>query len=103
MPILVGTTLGALLISGFCAATLSGVVTVQTFLYIKLFPQDSMRIKATVGAVWMLDTVHSLLIFSSIWIYLITRYGSNETMIDIIPMCVCYSDVRAHDHSEKIV
>lgn len=54
-------------------------------------------------SVRMLDTVHSLLIFSSIWIYLITRYGSNETMIDIIPMCVCYSDVRAHDHSEKIV
>ncbi|KAF8551109.1 hypothetical protein OG21DRAFT_1513229 [Imleria badia] len=85
MTLLVGTTFGALLLGGLCAAALSGVVVVQTFLYIKLFPRDSATFKAMVGAVWMLDTMHSLLIYTSVWIYLITNYG-NERMIDTIPI-----------------
>ncbi|KAF8435836.1 hypothetical protein L210DRAFT_3550764 [Boletus edulis BED1] len=81
----VDTTFGALLLGGFSAAALSGVVVVQTLLYIKLFPQDSARIKSIVGAVWTLDTTHSLLVYTSIWIYLITNYG-DVTKIDTIPI-----------------
>ncbi|KAI9566286.1 hypothetical protein HD554DRAFT_2174488 [Boletus coccyginus] len=85
MTSLIYVTFGALLLGGFCAAALSGVVIVQTFLYIKLFPRDSTRVKAIVGAVWVLDTTHSLLVYASIWIYLITNYG-DETKIDTIPI-----------------
>jgi hypothetical protein len=70
----IGTTLGALLLGGFCAAawvpvlamlihdqpcsnySLSGVVVVQTFLYIKLFPRDSTRVKAMVSYPLMVPT-----------------------------------------------
>jgi hypothetical protein len=63
----VTTTFGALLLGGFCAAawvpvlamlihdqpcsnySLSGVVVVQTLLYIKLFPRDSTRVKVIVS------------------------------------------------------
>ncbi|KAG9309788.1 hypothetical protein JVU11DRAFT_10163 [Chiua virens] len=79
MSHIVAVTLGALLLGGFCAAVLSGVVNVQTFLYIKLFPQDS------VGVVWALDTIHSVLVYGSIWVYLITNFG-DETKIDAIPV-----------------
>ncbi|KAN0073696.1 hypothetical protein V8E55_012173 [Tylopilus felleus] len=85
MTSLIDTTFGALLLGGFCAAALSGVAIVQTLLYIKLFPRDSARVKAIVGVVWTLDTVHSLLVYASIWIYLITNYG-DETKIDVIPI-----------------
>ncbi|KAF8551111.1 hypothetical protein OG21DRAFT_1487267 [Imleria badia] len=81
----IDATFGALLLGGFCAATLSGVVVVQAFLYMKLFPRDSARVKAIVGVVWTLDTTHSLLVYASIWIYLITNYG-NVTKIDTIPI-----------------
>ncbi|KAF8131820.1 hypothetical protein EV363DRAFT_1260358 [Boletus edulis] len=85
MPLSIDTTFGALLLGGFCAAALSGIVVVQTFLYTKLFPRDSARVKAIVGAVLTLDVMHSLLVYTSIWIYLITYYG-NETKIDTIPI-----------------
>ena len=69
MTYLVDTTLGALLLGGFCAAalvpvlatltrdlrptlfqsSLSGVAVVQTLIYIKLFPGDSARVKAIVS------------------------------------------------------
>ncbi|KAH0825984.1 hypothetical protein J3R83DRAFT_7579 [Lanmaoa asiatica] len=83
MTFFIGATFGALLLGGFCAAALSGVVAVQTFLYIKLFPEDSARVKAIVAAVWMLDTTHSLLVYTSIWICLITNYG-DKMKIDTI-------------------
>lgn len=36
----------------------------------------------------MLDTTHSLLIYASIWVSLITNYG-NKMAIDMVPMYVC--------------
>jgi len=57
----------------------------QTFLYIKLFPRDSTWVKAIVGAVWILDTTHSLLVYTSVWIEIITNYG-DEATIDTIPI-----------------
>lgn len=67
MTPLIDETYGALLLGGFCAAvcvpvllmpvdvkrcpngSLSGIVVVQTFLYIKLFPQDTARVKGIVS------------------------------------------------------
>lgn len=46
-----------------------------------------------------LDTTHSLLVYTSIWIYLITNYG-DEMKIDTIPMYVCDFAVL-HRHSQS--
>ncbi|KAF8131404.1 hypothetical protein EV363DRAFT_1329929 [Boletus edulis] len=69
-----------------CRPTYQGSLSCRHFLYIKLFPQDSARIKSIVSRLeWTLDTTHSLLVYTSIWIYLITNYG-DVTKIDTIPI-----------------
>lgn len=109
----------------------------QTFLYIKLFPHDSVRIKATVSlSGWSrrrpdltsrlgwsgvvgprrcalalearaqvpsprtLDTTHSLLVYTSIWIYLITNFG-DKAKIDTISVCVCNFDVYSIPYEKR--
>ncbi|KAH7909060.1 hypothetical protein BJ138DRAFT_1181297 [Hygrophoropsis aurantiaca] len=80
----VPATYGALLLGGMIAAGLSGIVTVQSFLYLKLYPDDSPRTKATVAAIWVLDSAHTGLVCASIWIYLIANFG-DTSKIDMIP------------------
>lgn len=80
----VPATFGALLIGAFIATALSGVVTTQVLLYMKLFPIDEASTKAIVAAVWTLDTGHTCLVLASIWIYFIQFYGES-TRIDEIP------------------
>lgn len=71
----VENTYGALLLGAFLACCLSGIVTVQSFLYIKLYPQDATRNKIMVAAVWFLDTMHTCFVMASIWNYLIPHFG----------------------------
>ncbi|KAF9225135.1 hypothetical protein BS17DRAFT_579720 [Gyrodon lividus] len=84
MAVSVPTTYGALLVGGFVAAALSGIVTLQSFIYVKLYPHDIRQTKAIVGVVWLLDTAHTSLVCASIWIYLIENFG-DTTKIDVIP------------------
>jgi len=84
------TTYGALLIGGLLATGLSGTVTVQSFSYIRLYPTDLLRNRALVGAVWIMDTAHTSLIWASIWTYLITNFG-DTSKIDMIPRTVAMS------------
>jgi len=80
----VENTYGALLLGAFLACCFSGVVTVQSFLYIKLYPKDVIRTKTIVGAVWFLDTLHTCLVMASIWNYIIPHFG-DVPRIDFIP------------------
>ncbi|KIJ09632.1 hypothetical protein PAXINDRAFT_172429 [Paxillus involutus ATCC 200175] len=84
MAVDVPATYGALLVGGFVAAALAGIVTVQSFIYVKLYPHDVLQTKAIVGAVWLLDTAHTALVCASIWIYLIENFG-DTAKIDMIP------------------
>lgn len=43
---------GAMLLGAFLACCLSGIVTVQSFLYIKLYPSDRARMKFMVNAIY---------------------------------------------------
>ncbi|KAJ8589208.1 hypothetical protein M405DRAFT_216960 [Rhizopogon salebrosus TDB-379] len=79
----VPATYGAILLGGFVAAALSGVVTVQSFIYVKLYPTDPVWRKAIVAAIWVLDSVHTGLVFASIWIYLIRNFGDTSKINDI--------------------
>ncbi|KAI0340037.1 hypothetical protein BDW22DRAFT_1431095 [Trametopsis cervina] len=65
-------TYGALLIGGIMATYLSGVVCTQTYLYFRSFPRDPSVIRSLVFVVWFMDILHSALVFTSVWHYLIT-------------------------------
>jgi len=86
----VENTYGALLLGAFLACCLSGIVTVQSFLYIKLYPSDATRTKLTVAVVWFLDTLHTCFVMSSIWNYLIPHFGDVQR-VDFIPWTVAMS------------
>ncbi|OJA18503.1 hypothetical protein AZE42_07592 [Rhizopogon vesiculosus] len=79
----VPATYGAILLGGFVAAALSGIVTIQTFIYIKQYPTDLVWRKAIVAAIWILDSAHTGLVFASIWIYLIRNFGDTSKINDI--------------------
>jgi len=86
----VENTYGALLLGAFLACCLSGIVTVQSFLYIKLYPSDATRTKLMVASVWFLDTLHTCFVMSSIWNYLIPHFG-DVPRVDFIPWTVAMS------------
>jgi len=87
----VPNTFGALLIGGMVAVTLTGVVTLQTHIYFKMYPADLPRIKILVLAIWALDLLHSGFVCASIWSYLITHFGNFENINHIpwtLPMTI---------------
>ncbi|KAF8890129.1 hypothetical protein BD779DRAFT_289594 [Infundibulicybe gibba] len=88
----VPATYGALLLGGFLAYGLSGVVVVQCVLYFKLYPRDVHMVKAMVAAVWFLDMLHSALIITSLFDYFITFFGVSSR-IEHIPWPIALSVV----------
>jgi len=89
MPPTVENTYGALLLGAFLACCLSGIVTVQAFLYIKLYPKDSTRTKFMVGVVWLLDTLHTGFVMATIWNYIIAHFS--VLRFDFIPWTAALS------------
>ncbi|KAI0299964.1 hypothetical protein BC826DRAFT_720340 [Russula brevipes] len=79
------TTLGAILVGSMFAMALSGMTAIQTFLYYRLYPNDPLRLRLLVIAVWLFDSTHAALMCVSIWDYLILNFG-NESVVDVIPM-----------------
>ncbi|KAK0209315.1 hypothetical protein DFS33DRAFT_1272342 [Desarmillaria ectypa] len=73
-------TLGSLLLGGLFSATLTGMMSVQSLLYFKLFPKDKRRIKALVtvlcGTVW-----------AGLWNYLIIHFD-DTARINQIPQAI---------------
>ncbi|KAJ7213573.1 hypothetical protein GGX14DRAFT_563891 [Mycena pura] len=85
----VPTTLGAMLIGGFFASMLSGIVSMQTLTYIRTYTSDPKALKYLVLSVWFLDTVHTALIWAAMWIYVIGNFGSASKINDI-PCCIVH-------------
>ncbi|TFK35329.1 hypothetical protein BDQ12DRAFT_635230, partial [Crucibulum laeve] len=80
---------GALLIGVLFAIGFSGIVSVQTILYFRLYPlQDTKGLKSLVLFVWILDFCHSGFICAAIWDYFIINFG-NAPEIDFIPFTLC--------------
>lgn len=71
----VRASLGAILIGNIVCVFLSGIVTMQVLLYYRIYPKDLTRIKLIVGTVWLLDLVHSIMVSTANWEYLIDNYG----------------------------
>ncbi|KAJ7207507.1 hypothetical protein GGX14DRAFT_116644 [Mycena pura] len=81
------STLGALLIGGLSASVLGGMVNLQSILYYRsYYKKDRFPIKTLVAAVWLLDNLHTGLIWGALWIMLIQQFGNRD--IDPIPWCI---------------
>ncbi|SJL02863.1 uncharacterized protein ARMOST_06203 [Armillaria ostoyae] len=76
-------TLGSLLLGGLFSATLTGMMSVQSLLYFKLFPKDKPRIKALVTILWLLDVAHSATVWAGLWNYLIIHFDDTARMSQI--------------------
>ncbi|TFK56329.1 hypothetical protein OE88DRAFT_1729849 [Heliocybe sulcata] len=81
----VAERLGPLLLGGLIALGLSGIVSMQAFIYFRTFKNDYARIRGAVGVVWILDLVHAALVCATDWQYLIDNWG-NDQVLDHIPL-----------------
>ncbi|KAJ7623425.1 hypothetical protein FB45DRAFT_1061340 [Roridomyces roridus] len=78
-------TLGALLAGSMAAVGLSAVLGFQTFLYFQIFPSDAQQYKLLVVWLWASDAVHTVLIGTSIWHYLISNFANPDIVKEIFP------------------
>ncbi|KAJ3730105.1 hypothetical protein DFJ43DRAFT_466668 [Lentinula guzmanii] len=81
----VRSTLGAAFAGSMIAVGLSAVLGFQTFLYFRIFPSDSLRYKILVGWIWATDAVHTVLVCTSVWQYLIVNYDNFDIVKRIFP------------------
>jgi len=75
------STLGALLIGTLVSYALFGVTTTQAYMYYGRFPEDSLKMKAMVAAVWCGEFAHTICIAISLYIMVITNYGHPERLL----------------------
>ncbi|KAK0491785.1 hypothetical protein EDD18DRAFT_1465785 [Armillaria luteobubalina] len=80
-------TLGSLLLGGLFSATLTGMMSVQSLLYFKLFPKDKPKIKTLVTLLWLLDVAHSATVWAGLWNYLIIHFD-DTARINQIPQAI---------------
>ncbi|TFK56342.1 hypothetical protein OE88DRAFT_1649565 [Heliocybe sulcata] len=85
MAFQVEKALGAVLLGGLISLGLAGIVSMQAFLYFRLFSNDYRRVKAAVSVVWAFDMIHSGLICAGAWQYIIQSWG-NDATLDTIPI-----------------
>ncbi|EMD36463.1 hypothetical protein CERSUDRAFT_95771 [Gelatoporia subvermispora B] len=75
-------TLGAALIGVIASAALWGITNVQTYMYFKHRGSDPKSLRLTVVFLWVLDTLHQILISHALYYYAVTMYG-NPTSITV--------------------
>ncbi|KIM45957.1 hypothetical protein M413DRAFT_441013 [Hebeloma cylindrosporum] len=63
---------------------LYGVSSVQAWYYFFKYHQDAWYIRTLVGAVWLFETVHQLLISHTVYYYVITHYNHPATLDRIV-------------------
>ncbi|KAI0081010.1 hypothetical protein K474DRAFT_1657195 [Panus rudis PR-1116 ss-1] len=80
-------SLGAILIGSLISVFLSGSVTMQVFLYYRLYTKDHLRFRIIVGMIWLLDVIHTIMLAVANWSYLIDHFGDNA-YVDTIPWAV---------------
>ncbi|KAI0746744.1 hypothetical protein C8Q80DRAFT_793006 [Daedaleopsis nitida] len=69
-------TLGAAYVGNIFAATLYGLTTLQTYTYYNRSSKDSGLLKSLVAMLWILDTLHVVLICHTVYTYAVTHFGS---------------------------
>ncbi|KAJ7707049.1 hypothetical protein B0H14DRAFT_2646921 [Mycena olivaceomarginata] len=69
---------GVLLVGTLVSYVLLGAVTLQVYVYYGRFPQDSIKMKAMVGAVWCGEVGHAISLGMVVYTNLITYFGHPE-------------------------
>ncbi|KAL1736296.1 hypothetical protein EV714DRAFT_198468 [Schizophyllum commune] len=80
-----GETVGALLVGGIVSTAFYGVLFMQTCIYFRRYPEDSIYLKGIVAAVGMLQTVNVALISHALWHYLVVNYGNFPSIEKLLP------------------
>ncbi|KAL1944041.1 hypothetical protein VTO73DRAFT_3859 [Trametes versicolor] len=70
-----GNTIGAVFIGNILAACLYGLTTLQTYVYYGKSRKDSATMKGLVAFLWILDTVHLIMVTHTVYHYAITNFG----------------------------
>ncbi|KAJ3813832.1 hypothetical protein F5876DRAFT_73528 [Lentinula aff. lateritia] len=78
-------TLGSAFAGCMVAVGLSAVLGFQVFLYFRIFPSDALQYKVLVGWIWVLDVVHTVLLCTTMWQYLIVNFGNVVALGEIFP------------------
>lgn len=68
------STLGAVLVGSGVASILTGVVGTQTVYYFQSYPEDKPSYKLMVTVVWFLDLLHTIMVFTADWSWLIEHF-----------------------------
>lgn len=76
------STFGAAYIGAMVTLALYGLTTLQTYMYYLYYPKDRVFLKGLVLFVWVIDTVHIVLVCHAMYYYLVTNYGIPETLLD---------------------
>ncbi|KAL9716755.1 hypothetical protein Ac2012v2_001207 [Leucoagaricus gongylophorus] len=76
-------TYGALLLGGLFASMLSGLVVLQAIIYFKTYESDRKRIKVLVVLIFILDILHTALVWVALWDYLIGHFRDDTHIHDI--------------------
>ncbi|KAJ7072895.1 hypothetical protein C8F01DRAFT_1105628 [Mycena amicta] len=62
---------------GFAVSTAAyGIGVLQCYLYYRNYPKDRMGLKITVGALWLFDTLSSIMVAHSLYTYFIFNFGN---------------------------
>ncbi|TCD59783.1 hypothetical protein EIP91_011472 [Steccherinum ochraceum] len=74
-------THGALLIGWTFATLLYGLTCSQTVTYFRRYARDHLYLKATVVILWILETVHLVLLSTSLYHYLVRQHGRQSALV----------------------
>ncbi|EMD32507.1 hypothetical protein CERSUDRAFT_99233 [Gelatoporia subvermispora B] len=70
------STLGAGLIGLVVAAIFFGITNVQMYMYYRRYSEDPLYLRVSFALLWILDTLHQILITQSIYTYAVTQFGN---------------------------
>ncbi|KAJ6483093.1 hypothetical protein C8R45DRAFT_1075450 [Mycena sanguinolenta] len=75
------STLGAIEIGTLLSGVLFGLITAQTYVYFKSFPNDARFTKGLVLGLWIVELAHTACIFDALYMYTIKSYGDPTSLI----------------------
>ncbi|KAF5371827.1 hypothetical protein D9615_009571 [Tricholomella constricta] len=78
----IGRTFGAMFIGALLTMSVYGITTLQTYFYYTYYPKDAYGTKALVAIIWMLDTLHVILMCHSMYYYLISGFGNALMLVE---------------------
>ncbi|KAJ7469275.1 hypothetical protein B0H11DRAFT_2283773 [Mycena galericulata] len=62
---------------GFAVATTAyGICVLQCYLYFRNYPKDNIFLKMTVGTLWTLDTLSTIMVAHSLYTYFVLNFGN---------------------------